>query len=199
MTRIVLASANLGKVAEFERLFDGSRFEVVAQSSLGVPSVDEPYATFLDNALVKARHAARLSRRPALADDSGLSVDALAGAPGVHSARFAGSPTDDAKNNDELLRRLVGEAKRSAHYTCVLVAVRCEDDSAPLVAEAQWHGTILTAPRGSGGFGYDPLFLPDGLALSAAELSPDLKNRLSHRARALQQIKRKLQDWLDVD
>lgn len=198
MSRIVLATANKGKVAEFARLLGAAQLEVVAQSELGIPSVDEPYSTFLENALAKARHAARASGLPALADDSGLCADALDGAPGIHSARFGGLPTDDAKNNAELLRRLASKTQRAAHYTCVLIAVRCAEDSEPLVAVARWHGTILEQPRGSGGFGYDSLFLVDGLGLSAAELAVEQKNRLSHRGRAMQEMARKLREWPDV-
>ncbi|MGH6623749.1 MAG: RdgB/HAM1 family non-canonical purine NTP pyrophosphatase [Burkholderiaceae bacterium] len=195
MRRIVLATANAGKRAEFRRLLDGVGFDVIAQSELGIPAADEPYRTFLENALAKARHAARLSGLPALADDSGLCVDALDGAPGVLSARFAGASADDAQNNVELLRRLAGRPDRSAHYVCLLVAVRSAADPEPIVADARWHGEILEAPRGMGGFGYDPLFKVLGLENSAAELDPDLKNQLSHRGRAMIEMARKLRAW----
>ena len=195
MRRIVLATANAGKLAEFRRLLDGAEFEVVAQSDLGIPPADEPHSTFLENALAKARHAARLSGLPALADDSGLCVDALDGAPGVLSARFAGPSADDKQNNAELLRRLACCSDRSAHYVCVLVAVRRADDPEPIVTDARWHGQILDAPRGAGGFGYDPLFKVSGLEMSAAELDPELKNRMSHRGQAMIEMARRLRGW----
>jgi len=192
MKRIVLATANAGKRAEFRRLLDGLGFEVIAQSELGIPPADEPHATFLENALAKARHAARLSGLPALADDSGLCVDALGGAPGVHSARFAGPSASDLQNNAELLRKMAGRQDRSAHYVCVLVAVRSADDPEPIVADARWHGEIVEAPRGSGGFGYDPLFKVSGVEGTAAELDAETKNRMSHRGRAMVEMVRAL-------
>ena len=195
MRRIVLASGNAGKLAEFGSLLGGLGFDLVPQSALGIAAAEEPHLTFIENALAKARHAAQGSGLPALADDSGLCVAALGGAPGVQSARFAGEPSDDRRNNEELLRRLAGEPDRRAHYVCVLVAVRAADDPEPLIADARWHGRIIEAPRGAGGFGYDPLFVADGLELSGAELAPEQKNRISHRALAMAELMRKFSAW----
>ncbi|MGE5713007.1 MAG: RdgB/HAM1 family non-canonical purine NTP pyrophosphatase [Betaproteobacteria bacterium] len=193
--RIVLASSNAGKLREFRALLAELDFEVIAQGELGIEAAEEPHLTFVENALAKARHAAVRSGLPALADDSGLCVAALGGAPGVHSARFSGSNASDESNNAELLRRLHGHAERRAHYTCVLVAVAAADDPEPLIAEARWPGTILAQPRGVGGFGYDPLFLLPELGLSAAELAPDEKNRISHRGQAMRELARRFAAW----
>ena len=190
MRRVVLASGNRGKLAEFDALLAGSGFEVVTQGSLGVPDIEETGTTFIENALLKARHAARITRLPALADDSGLCVEHLDGAPGLYSARYAGSHGDAAANRARLLRALEGVPgeRRGAFFICVLVLLQRADDPAPLIAEGRWHGRVLDAERGDGGFGYDPLFLPDGQAQSAAELDPQLKNRLSHRGQALARL-----------
>lgn len=189
--RFVLASGNAGKVIELEQLLAGSGVELVAQTSLGVSDADETGLTFVENALIKARHAARITGLPALADDSGICVDALDGAPGLYAARYAGTHGDSAANNAKLLRELDGvpSEKRTAYFIAVLVVLRHADDPAPLIAEGRWHGRILEAPRGEGGFGYDPLFLPDGHDVSAAELDFALKNRLSHRGQALDVLK----------
>ncbi|MET4677209.1 RdgB/HAM1 family non-canonical purine NTP pyrophosphatase [Luteibacter sp. ME-Dv--P-043b] len=189
--RLVLASSNAGKVVELEQLLAGSGVELVPQIRLGVTDADETGLTFVENALLKARHAARLTGLPALADDSGLCVDALNGAPGLYAARYAGTHGDSAANNAKLLRELAGmpAARRTAYFIAVLVVLRHADDPAPLIAEGRWHGRILEAPRGEGGFGYDPLFLPDGHDVSAAELDFALKNRLSHRGQALDVLK----------
>lgn len=186
---VVLASGNAGKVREFQALL-GPGWRVRPQSEFGIDPVEETGSTFLANALLKARHAARLTGLPALADDSGLEVDALGGAPGVHSARYAGPGADDGTNNARLLAALEGipEAGRTARYRCVLVWLRSPDDEVPLVAEGVWEGRILTAPRGQGGFGYDPLFLDPGTGLAAAELDPAAKNVRSHRGRALLEL-----------
>ncbi|SFW54701.1 RdgB/HAM1 family non-canonical purine NTP pyrophosphatase [Luteibacter sp. UNCMF366Tsu5.1] len=185
--RLVLASGNAGKVIELEQLLAGSDVHLVAQTQLGVSDADETGLTFVENALIKARHAARATGMPALADDSGICVDALGGAPGLYAARYAGTHGDSAANNAKLLRELDGipAERRQAYFIAVLVVLRHADDPAPLIAEGRWHGRILEAPRGNGGFGYDPLFLPDGYDVSAAELDPALKNRLSHRGQAL--------------
>jgi XTP/dITP diphosphohydrolase len=185
MADVVLASANPGKVREFQALL-GSTWRVRPQSDFDVVPVEETGATLLANALLKARNAAMLTGLPALADDSGLEVDALDGAPGVHSARYAGPHADDAANNARLLAALaaVPEAQRTARYRCVLVWVDGPDDPAPRVAEGTWEGRILTAPRGAGGFGYDPLFLDPESGLAAAELAAEVKNSRSHRGRA---------------
>ena len=192
--RVVLASGNAGKLAELRALLADTGLEVVAQSELGVGDTDEPAATFVENALLKARHAARLTGLPALADDSGLCVDALGGAPGMHSARYAGVHGDHAGNIAKLLAALRDqpEAARGAHFHCTLVLLRHADDPAPLLAEGRWRGRILTAPRGAGGFGYDPVFLDPDSGLSAAELPPAQKNRISHRGRALASLRAQL-------
>lgn len=193
--RIVLASSNPGKLREFAALLSARGLTVVPQQQLGVSASDEPHATFLENALAKARHAAAASGLPALADDSGLCVAALGGAPGVRSARFAGERASDRDNIDELLRRMGGVSDRRAHYTCVLVALRSPDDPEPLMADARWHGEILEVPRGSGGFGYDPLFFVPAEGRAAAELDASVKNRISHRGLALAELARKLAEW----
>ncbi|SEM41787.1 XTP/dITP diphosphohydrolase [Luteibacter sp. UNCMF331Sha3.1] len=192
--RIVLASGNAGKVVELEQLLEGSGVQLVAQTSLGVSDAEETGLTFVENALIKARHAARATGMPALADDSGICVDALDGAPGLYAARYAGTHGDTAANNARLLRELDGvpAGRRTAYFIAVLVLLRHADDPAPLIAEGRWHGRILDAPRGAGGFGYDPLFLPDGFDVSAAELDFALKNRLSHRGQALDLLKARL-------
>lgn len=168
---------------------------LVPQSELGVSPIDEPHATFVENALTKARHAAQFTGLAALADDSGLCVDALNGAPGVWSARFGGEPADDQRNNNELLCRLAGISERRAHYVCVLVAVRNAGDPEPLIVDARWDGEILQAARGNNGFGYDPLFYVRDLGVTAAEIDAEHKNRISHRGRALSALAIKLADW----
>ena len=184
--KLVLASNNPGKLREMRALLAPLGHEVVAQAELGIGEAEEPHDSFLENALAKARHASRASGLPALADDSGLCVDALGGAPGVHSAYFAGREGDraerDARNNAKLLASL-GEA-RKAHYRCVMAFVRGAEDPEPLIAEGAWHGEIARAPRGANGFGYDPLLLVPELGLTAAELADEDKNRRSHRAQA---------------
>ncbi|HET6912324.1 MAG TPA: RdgB/HAM1 family non-canonical purine NTP pyrophosphatase [Rhodanobacteraceae bacterium] len=189
---IVLASGNAGKLAELRELFAGSDVELIAQSQLGITDAEETGLTFIENAILKARHAARASNLPALGDDSGLCVDALHGAPGLYSARYAGTHGDSRANNEKLLRELDGVAdpQRGAHFICVLALLRHADDPDPLIAQARWPGRILHAPRGERGFGYDPVFLPhDGDGRSAAELDPALKNRISHRGQALAQLR----------
>jgi XTP/dITP diphosphohydrolase len=193
--RIVLASSNAGKLREFRALLEPGDFEVVSQGELGIESAEEPHLTFVENALAKARHAAARSGLPALADDSGLCVQALGGAPGVHSARFAGPDASDAANNAELLRRMQDRSDRLGHYVCVLVAVRSADDPEPLLADGRWHGEILREPRGSGGFGYDPLFYVPECGCTAAELTAERKNRVSHRGLAMRELARRLDAW----
>jgi XTP/dITP diphosphohydrolase len=196
MHRIVLASSNPGKLREFNALFADSGCEVVTQASLGIDDVEETGLTFVENALLKARHAAQVSGLPALADDSGLCVEALKGAPGLYSARYAGGHGDSAANNAKLLQTLDGMPpdQRRAFFMCALVLLRHATDPTPLIVEGRWHGRVLEAPRGPGGFGYDPLFLPDGQTQSAAELDPALKNRLSHRGRAMAQLQSRLKE-----
>ena len=190
--RIVLASSNAAKLREISMTLHGLTWEIVPQGQLGVDATDEPHPTFVENALAKARHASACTGMPALADDSGLCVDALNGSPGVCSARFAGDDANDQNNNAELLRRLAGVTQRQAHYTCVLVAVRSIEDAEPLVVDARWYGEIAQAPRGEGGFGYDPLFYVSNLGVTAAELDPVQKNRISHRGRAFRALARLL-------
>ncbi|MFN3303188.1 MAG: RdgB/HAM1 family non-canonical purine NTP pyrophosphatase [Roseateles sp.] len=189
--KLVLASNNAKKLVELQALFEPLGIALVTQGSLGIPEAEEPYLTFAENALAKARHAARLSGLPALADDSGLSVDALGGAPGVRSARYAldaGGEKSDAANNARLLRELAGLTDRRARFVCALVAVRSADDPEPLIAMGRWAGEILTAPSGAGGFGYDPLMFIPALGGSVAELEAAVKNRHSHRALAAAQL-----------
>ena len=193
--RIVLASGNAAKLREISMTLHGLPWEIVPQGQLGVDATDEPHPTFVENALAKARHASACTGMPALADDSGLCVDALNGSPGVFSARFAGDDANDQNNNAELLRRLAGVTQRQAHYTCVLVAVRSIEDAEPLVVDARWYGEIAQAPRGEGGFGYDPLFYVSDLGVTAAELDPAQKNRISHRGLALGALAEKLAGW----
>lgn len=190
MQEIVVATSNAGKLREFSALLAPTGLRLQAQSAFGVSPAEETGGTFIENAIIKARHAAAATGLPALADDSGLAVDALGGEPGIRSARFAGPGADDAANNRELLARLDGVAigQRGARYHCVLVLMRHAADPVPLVCSASWEGRILESPRGTEGFGYDPLFLDPALGLSAAELAPALKNRVSHRGRALQAL-----------
>ena len=193
--KIVLASGNAGKLVELRELLAGSGIELVAQSQLGIGDADETGLSFVENAILKARHAARGANLPALGDDSGLCVDALHGAPGLYSARYAGVHGDSRANNEKLLRELDGmaDARRAAHFICVLALLRRADDPDPLIAQARWPGRILHAPRGERGFGYDPIFLPDnGDGLSASELDPALKNRISHRGMALAMLRKRL-------
>ena len=190
MKRLVLASGNPGKIREIGELLSPFQFQILSQSELGIAEADEPHDTFLENALAKARHASRAASLPALADDSGLSVDALGGAPGVNSAYYAGREGGreerDRRNNDKLLANLAD--RRSAHYVCVMVLVKNAEDRNPLVAEGLWHGEIARTPRGANGFGYDPLFFIKTLNKTAAELDPDHKNRISHRGIALRKL-----------
>ena len=193
-TRLVIASSNAGKLAEFGGLFADSGIEVISQGSLGVTDADESGLTFVENALLKARHAARATGLPAMADDSGLCVDALGGAPGLHSARYSGVHGDASANIDALLAAMkdVPAARRGAHFHAVIVLLRHAEDPQPLIAEGSWPGVILEARRGRGGFGYDPVFLDPEHGLSAAEIDPALKNRISHRGHALAILRARL-------
>ena len=188
MDRLVLASSNPGKVSELRELLAPLRIAVVPQAELGVLDADEPHATFVENALAKARHASRHAGLPALADDSGICAVALHGEPGVHSARFAGEPKSDERNNAKLVALLRDQSDRRAHYYCVVVLVRHADDPEPLIAEGRWHGEVTTEPRGDGGFGYDPHFYLRDLGRTAAELSPHEKHSVSHRGKALRRL-----------
>ena len=186
--KLVIASGNAGKLAEIQALLAPLNIDVLPQSAFKVTEAAEPHCTFIENALAKARHASLATGLPALADDSGLCLEALEGAPGVHSAYFAGEPRSDANNNAYLLKTLKQYENRFAHYYCCLVLVRKPDDPQPLIAEGIWAGQLLKKPRGNGGFGYDPLFMDNITGQSAAELSPELKNKLSHRGQALRKM-----------
>lgn len=191
--KLVLASNNKKKMKELNELLSSLGVEVITQGSLGVESCEEPFFTFLENALTKARHASRETGLPAIADDSGICVDVLGGAPGVFSARYAGEPTSDANNNAKLLADLADKEDRSAHYTCVVVAVRSADDPEPLVAVGRWDGKIGFEAKGEGGFGYDPYFVTaDGR--HGAELTADEKNAVSHRGHAMRDMMRLLSE-----
>lgn len=191
--KLVVASNNPGKLREFSALLAPLGWETIPQQELGVSECEEPHGTFVENALAKARHAAAATGLPALADDSGLCVHALGGAPGVYSARYAGEPKSDQRNNDKLVADLAGQADRRAHYVCVLVFVRHAADPQPVIAEGEWHGEIVDSPRGAGGFGYDPyFFLPDA-GMTVAELDAAEKNRRSHRGQALALLVDRLQ------
>lgn len=194
MKRIVLASGNRGKLVEMREILADLDIELVTQSELGVEDADETGATFIENALIKARHAARISGLPALGDDSGLCVDALHGAPGLYSARYAGDHGNAEANNAKLLEAMrdIPDARRSAHFHCTVVLLRHADDPAPLIAEGHWHGRILHAPRGCNGFGYNPVFFDPSSGLSAAELDAATRNRLSHRGQALAILREQL-------
>lgn len=194
LERVVLASSNTGKLGEFNQLLAGLGIEFVSQASLGVDDADETGRSFVENALIKARHASTVTGLPALADDSGICVDALDGAPGLYAARYAGVHGDEAANRAKLLRELEGKAanERGAYFIAVIVLLRHADDPAPIIVEGRWSGRILTAARGDGGFGYDPLFLPDGFEQSAAELDPARKNSLSHRGLAVAALRDRL-------
>lgn len=185
MQKLVLASNNAKKMKELNALLAPLGFEVIPQGQLGIPEAEEPHCTFVENALAKARHAAQHSGLPALADDSGLCVKALGGAPGVISARYAGEPKSDARNNEKLLADLAGKTDRRAHFVSCLVLCRSADDPQPIIAEGEWHGEIVDQYRGDGGFGYDPLFFVPEFGKTAAELDAETKNRVSHRGRAM--------------
>jgi XTP/dITP diphosphohydrolase len=193
IARLVLASANPGKLREFRRLLEPLGIDVVPQAKLGIVEAEEPHVTFVENALAKARHASAQARLPALADDSGICVHALGGAPGVQSARYAGEPRDDARNNALLIERLRGVADRHAHYYCVLVLLRHAEDPEPVIAEGRWDGRVVDAPRGSGGFGYDPHFEDIETGMTGAELPLELKNARSHRGHAMRALLARLQ------
>lgn len=193
MHKLVIASNNPGKLRELQLTLASLTIEILTQAQLGIDEAAEPHCTFIENALAKARHVSRISGLPALADDSGLCVDALGGAPGVQSARYAGEPKSDSRNNEKLLQAMEGVVDRRAHYYCVLVLVRHADDPQPLIAEGEWHGEIAQRMRGEGGFGYDPLFWLPQLNKMSAELSRDEKAQISHRAQALHILLQRLQ------
>lgn len=188
LNKIVIATSNAGKLREIQYLLAPLEITALPQSDFNIPEADEPYFTFIENALAKARHTSLHSGLPALADDSGICVDALHGAPGVYSARFGGEPKSDACNNEKLLQVLGNIENRHAHYYCAMVLVRSPEDPQPLIAQGIWQGEILRAPRGDGGFGYDPLFLDAKTDKTGAELPMDIKNRISHRGQALRDM-----------
>ncbi len=190
--RLILASNNAGKLKEFSEILGPIGFTLHPQGEFNVPEAEEPFATFVENALAKARHASRLTGLPALADDSGVCVNAFGGAPGVYSARFAGEPKSDARNNEKVIADLAAHDDKSAYYYCVLVYVRHADDPQPVIADGRWNGEITPEARGTNGFGYDPHFFIPALGKCAAELTSAEKNSLSHRGQALRALVEKL-------
>ena len=188
MQRLVIASNNSGKLREIRHLLEPLGIEVLPQSAFDFPEAEEPYCTFVENALAKARHASKNTGLPALADDSGICVNILDGKPGILSARYAGEPKSDERNNQKLVEVLRNQGDRRAYYYCVMVLLRHPEDPQPIIADGSWHGEILLNPRGSSGFGYDPYFFLAGLGKTAAELSMEQKNRISHRGKALAQL-----------
>lgn len=192
MSKLVIASGNAGKLREIARILAPLDIQAIPQSEFNVPDCPEPHVTFVENCLAKARHASLHSGLPALADDSGICVEALGGAPGVFSARYAGEPKSDQRNNEKLVAALQGMANRRAHYTCVMVFVRHPDDPEPVIAEGRWFGEIIDTPRGQNGFGYDPYFLVPEYGKTGAELDEDTKNAISHRGQALRDLVDKL-------
>ncbi len=193
MQKLIIASGNPGKLREIGQILTPLGFEVLPQSDFAVPECAEPHVTFIENCLAKARHASLHTGLPALADDSGICVEALNGAPGVYSARYAGEPKSDERNNEKLVAALKGQSNRKAHYYCVIVLVRHADDPEPLIAEGRWHGEIIDSPRGAGGFGYDPHFYLPEFGRTGAELTANEKNSVSHRGKALRDLAEKLQ------
>ena len=183
--KLVIASNNAGKIAEISTLLAPLAIEVLSQSAFNVSEIAEPFVTFVENALAKARHASRCSGLPALGDDSGICVAALNGAPGVHSARYAGEPKSDARNNLKLIESLQNQTDRRAFYYCVIVLVRHADDPQPIIVDGSWHGEVIAQPSGEGGFGYDPYFYLPKFDKTAAELTVEQKNKISHRGQAL--------------
>lgn len=192
MSKLVIASGNAGKLREIARILAPLDIQAVPQSEFNVPDCPEPHVTFVENCLAKARHASAHTGLPALADDSGICVEALGGAPGVYSARYAGEPKSDQRNNEKLIAALAGATNRRAHYTCVMVYVSHPDDPEPVIAEGRWHGEIIDTPRGANGFGYDPYFLVPQFGKTGAELDEDTKNDISHRGQALRDLVEKL-------
>lgn len=188
MQKIVLASNNQGKIKEFREIFKDLNIEVIPQEKFNVPEIDEPFSTFLENSLHKARHCSKLTGLPALADDSGLCVNALNGAPGIYSARYAGVPKSETLNIDKLLNNLKNSSDRSAYFYCCLVLVNSATDPSPIVADGRCYGKITLKPQGTNGFGYDPVFYIDQYKKTTAELPPEIKNQISHRGLAIQNL-----------
>ena len=193
LEKLVIASNNQGKLREIGELLAPLAIDVVPQSAFNIGEADEPHITFVENALAKARHASRCSGLPALADDSGICVSALGGAPGVNSARYAGEPRSDERNNLKLIEALKNQMDRRAYYYCVIVLVRHADDPQPIIADGSWHGEIIDSPRGTGGFGYDPYFYLPEFGKTSAELTAEQKNKISHRGEALAKLVELLQ------
>ena len=194
MKKIVIASNNLGKLQEFHHLLEPLGIQVLPQSAFKVTEAEEPYYTFVENALAKARHASKCTGLPALADDSGICVDILSGGPGVYSARYAGEPKSDERNNQKLIEVLRILPDRNAHYYCIIVLVRYADDPQPIITDGIWYGRIVLEPRGEGGFGYDPYFFLPDLGKTAAELSIEQKNLISHRGKALARLTERIRE-----
>ena len=192
MKKVVIASGNAGKLREFTALLAPFDFEAIPQAALGVSEAEEPHISFVENAIAKARHAASATGLPALADDSGICVEALGGAPGVRSARYAGEPANDARNNQKLIAALSVHTDHRAFYYCALVFVTHAEDPHPLIATGEWHGEVIASARGEGGFGYDAYFYLPEHGCTAAELPADVKNRISHRGKAIQMLAEKL-------
>ncbi len=188
MRKLVIASNNAGKLKEIQKILLPFDIEAVSQANLGVTETDEPFETFVENALAKARNASRSTKLPSLADDSGICVSALGGAPGVHSARYAGEPKSDERNNQKLTQLLKAHVDRRAYYYCAIVLIRHADDPQPIIVDGSWHGEIVQTPRGEGGFGYDPYFFLPDLNMTAAELPMEQKNAISHRGKALRKL-----------
>jgi XTP/dITP diphosphohydrolase len=193
LQKLVLASNNAGKVREFQELLAPFHFQVIPQGELGIPAAEEPHHTFIENALAKARHASAMSDLPALADDSGVCAHGLDGAPGVHSARYAGVDGNNAANNQKLIAALQGKTDRGAHYVCALVMVNSANDPEPLIVQTRWYGQIIDEAKGDYGFGYDPYFFLPELGKTVAELAPSEKNQISHRGQALRELISQLQ------
>jgi XTP/dITP diphosphohydrolase len=193
LQKLVLASNNAGKVREFQELLAPFHFQVIPQGELGIPAAEEPHHTFIENALAKARHASAMSDLPALADDSGVCAHILDGAPGVHSARYAGVDGNNAANNQKLIAALQGKTDRGAHYVCALVMVNSAYDPEPLIVQTRWYGQIIDEAKGDYGFGYDPYFFLPELGKTVAELAPSEKNQISHRGQALRELISQLQ------
>jgi XTP/dITP diphosphohydrolase len=192
--KLVIASGNAGKLREIRHLLEPLGIEVLPQSTFNITEIEEPYCTFVENALAKARHASKSSGLPALADDSGICVNALNGGPGVYSARYAGESKSDERNNQKLVDVLRNQPDRRAHYYCVMVLVRHADDPQPIIADGTWHGEIMLEPRGKGGFGYDPYFFLPDLGKTGAELPMEQKNRISHRGKALARLVERIRE-----
>ncbi len=188
MQQLVIASNNAGKLKEIQQILAPLTIQVLPQKNLGVAEIEEPYQTFVENALAKARHASQCTGLPALADDSGICVQSLGGAPGIFSARYAGEPKSDQRNNQKLIETLKFNSDRTAYYYCIMVLTRSADDPQPIIADGYWYGEIILEPRGEGGFGYDPYFFLPELGKTAAELSSIQKNQYSHRSKALAKL-----------